>query len=520
MEEVKKVFEKFIHKRYISVSVKDEVKQMQEIQSLNERQKKKITELLKIIKTGYITKDDKDKYRKIFDELIELSKETTRTIVQAEPSEINSQLVQVTNIEKKLDSAIGKYNGFSKRKPMDYVNYDMNRSRYEILVDGTKKRSKNSEDICKMALEIIRGKVRQDVPQISPKISLTFEYKKCNFVTYKYGDRLLFDIQHIMQVISNDKRTTERKYASFSKYITNYIVVKNEFGGYFIRELIPEETMYELILSSNSDFSKSFKKEVSQILVKLRQSGQLVLTEDKMQVVEYDRHNAQDETVNANLQLIQLGQVSPSTYDNPEYELYVRKLISKGCDISLMTYNKQPTMYFVILALNDLTGKNRIFCKVGYTDNIAQRFKQLSEEYKCNVFLVALKGVKNKKKEAEFHEMMHNNCKYITYDMKINGKKKDEIYIFTRSIYHSFMKIKEHIDPDSEDARYDEECQEIIKNQYQIFTKHIEYLKYKAFMQHLLEKPDITPTQENLMIKYMEMQVRLAEIELEKAKYK
>lgn len=519
MERVKDVFTKLMKKSYISADAKEELVKMKRLEELNSIQRKKISELVKIIKTGRMTKEDKTQYKKTFDELVESTKNTEQEIVKEQSTEIISPQVQVDNTEKKLDQLVKKYNGFSEKHPMDCVSYNTAKETYIVRYENETASSKKVENICSKALEFMRHNLGNNFSQIVSSDKMMFEYKNQSFITYRHDDKLFFDIRHVINAISSEKRLQDMKYQTFSQQITNYIVVKNEFGGYIIRELIPEETMYEIILSSNSDFSKSFKKDVSKILVKLRQTGQLVLTNNELQVVNYDRTNAQNEEINEALQAVLQRQISPCTYDDSVYEKYVKKLVSRGCEIPLMKYNKQPTMYFVILTLNDPTGKNRIFCKVGFTDDIATRFRSLSDDYKCAVFLVSLKGVKSEKKEKEFHKLMHSTHSYQVYDMKVNGKKKDEIYIFSRPLYREFCKIKEHIDPDSEDEAFDKECQEIIKDQYNIFVKQVEQIKWGMTLQVINAQTDISSNKKECLIEYIKAQVRLAEIALERSKY-
>jgi hypothetical protein len=78
--------------------------------------------------------------------------------------------------------------------------------------------------------------------------------------------------------------------------------VKNEYGGYIVRELIEEETIYNIILSSESEISKKFKKDVSRLLCKLRENKQLTVTNDKLDVV---RDNVErDERVTKELEVM------------------------------------------------------------------------------------------------------------------------------------------------------------------------------------------------------------------------
>jgi hypothetical protein len=63
-------------------------------------------------------------------------------------------------------------------------------------------------------------------------------------------------------------------------YILFYTMVltykQNKYGGYILFEFIEEETMYEIVLNSKSDFAKTFEKDFYPLLYKLRNKYQLI----------------------------------------------------------------------------------------------------------------------------------------------------------------------------------------------------------------------------------------------------
>jgi len=135
-----------------------------------------------------------------------------------------------------------------------------------------------------------------------------------------------FDIRHIIQSLELSDNKVDDKYKEYSTQIIGYCPIMNKFGGYFIREFITEETMYNIILSSNSALSKAFKKNVSKILVQLRQEGLLLLTNNNMSI----EVAPSSQLVNPSTQL-----VNPSTQlANPSTQLVKKKKIIKdiaGC---------------------------------------------------------------------------------------------------------------------------------------------------------------------------------------------
>lgn len=205
--------------------------------------------------------------------------------------EIVSTQIKVEEVEKELDSYVKKYCGFSEKKPMDYVGYNIAKESYVCQYPKKNKCLKNKDKICNFALENIRHNFRTSISEIMSCKKACLPYRNKNLMIFTTQNVLLFDIQHLLSILDIDERMMEKKYKEFSPKITNFMCVKNEFGGYIIRELIPEEVMYEIILSSNSEFSKSFKKDVSMILNKLKQSEtntEVIIRDDTVPEKQYD----------------------------------------------------------------------------------------------------------------------------------------------------------------------------------------------------------------------------------------
>ena len=78
-------------------------------------------------------------------------------------------------------------------------------------------------------------------------LKATFNYQNNDSVIYWYNNDPYFDIQHIINVLELKGQTIKKKYNEFSKDVQYMILHKNEFGGYIIRELINEQTMYRII---------------------------------------------------------------------------------------------------------------------------------------------------------------------------------------------------------------------------------------------------------------------------------
>lgn len=195
-------------------------------------------------------------------------------------NEIVSAQVKVEEIEKELDAQVKKYNGFTEKKPMDYVGYDISQQKYVARYNNKTRTGKNHTIVCDKVIEMIKDNYRNNFSEIVLFNKACLPYKNKNLMIFVTQNMVLFDIQHVLAILDIEERMIEKKYKEFSPKITNFMCVKNEYGGYIIRELVPEEVMYEIILSSNSAFSKSFKKDVSMIIKKAREDNKLFVVDD------------------------------------------------------------------------------------------------------------------------------------------------------------------------------------------------------------------------------------------------
>lgn len=270
--------------KYVKKVLKEQLKEEFTKVVLSKKQTKIVNELIDMIPVGNMNLATKEAIKKKiheigpFDYKDEYDNNGKELVVQEQ--EVVSPQIKIDTIEKGLDSKVKKYNGFTEKNPMEMVTYDETRKSYRIVHNGKYSRQKFIEGAYDKSLEIIGQKFNTENIKLCPiNMKSIFKYKDEHFIVYMNNDATFFDVRHILNVLGIQEQMIEKKYKEFSKDIIGYCPVKNEFGGYFIREFISEETMYQIILSSNSAFSKSFKKDVSKILVQIRQDGQLMITD-------------------------------------------------------------------------------------------------------------------------------------------------------------------------------------------------------------------------------------------------
>lgn len=349
---------------------------------------------------------------------------------EEQPNEDNIEEDLATNeIEETLDSKIPTYSGFSENHPMEGITWDKTNKTFKIQLNGTTKTNKNLDSAC----QILKEKFQKESPEISVKLS--FAYGNHFFMSYWINNEPYFDIQHIISVLNLKKSSWNDKYNEFGNDIVHYIWHQNEFNGYILRELISEKTMYELLLSSNSDFSKKMKKDVADILVSLRKNNKLTLTNEKLGV-------KQSKKIHKNL--LSINQQPIYTYDNPLHLQYMNNLITFGTQFPISSIHKKHILYLCIIQIP--TKHNDIIIKFGYSEDIITRIGTLKTEYKSPVFFVTGKVISGRREEFEFHEILKAKYEYLIEKYKTTkttkGKSKVELYKFSPILlkeYHHYL---------------------------------------------------------------------------------
>ena len=74
------------------------------------------------------------------------------------------------------------------------------------------------------------------------------------------------------------------------------------------------------------------------------------------------------------------------------------------------------------------TDHNDIVVKIGYTEDITERFHTLESEYKCKPFFIKAKIISGKKDETAFHSFLKSKYEALMDSLYISKKKKTELY--------------------------------------------------------------------------------------------
>lgn len=460
--------------------IKDNLEYLKQYVSPNE--KKKLEPMIEILSKPKLLKADKDKINSSRNTVINIIKEYKEEFNEEDNEDDVNNNLEVNEIEKNLDNKVAKYNKYNKNHPMKGVTYNENDKNYRIRYKDYDNNTTKLNTACEKIKEKITPKNEEKILKNGDKNK--FAYKDHYFIVYWHESKPYFDIQHMISVLNLKPSYIKQKYNEFSKNIKYYIWHKNQFGGYILRELINEKTMYDLILSSNSKFSKSYKSDVSEILVELRKNNGLVITNEKMTLKKPIKEEYQNIQALNYMQNIKNKQYKIYNYMSHNDLSLLEMLIKEGANISLSKYIGKHVLYMFVIPIK--TEHNDIIIKIGYTEDIIDRIRTLKVEYKTTVFLIRIKIITGKKDESKFHKSMVKLYPQLVEKYKIKNKNKVELYKMSDKIlkeYDNYMTdetiIKEDDDPEDL-TEAEEEVIETVKQQDKEFKHHIN--NYKAIV--------------------------------------
>ena len=325
-------------------------------------------------------------------------------------------------------------------KPMKFISYDEKNERWRLRHDEKKidKKSKDLSKLTSLCKELIEEDVECEVFNIDDLHQEYIKYKGIKIETYIKDDDLYFDLRKTIGLLEYSYKTSQEKY---NKYTVNKIFCAwepNEYGGFLLKEYIDEQTMYDIILNSNAPIAKTFKKDVSKLLVQLRKNHGLVISDEGLKLVE-----------KKNIPVIKKYDMNDS--DLEEWYDEVRDNLHKKYDGSIETqiqyaykninisrFINKNVLYMVALSMKDPENKERQFIKIGYSSDIVTRLGTLKDEYGCEIYLLKLEYISSERDEKALHDMIKKSCPGLKYEFCIDKSKKVEVYIYSDLINQHF----------------------------------------------------------------------------------
>lgn len=385
-----------------------------------------INKVIKIVNKPKYYAADKKILIQIKSSVIDVVKKYEEEYNEEENDDIINPNLTVDQIEKLLDDKIPCYH-FNDRHPMKTVTFDATHNRWRFKNDSIDRNSNNKTKIIDMAKNYLFPDLEYDPNKTYTK--KYFAYQDHYLVSYWTNNEPYFDIQHTISVLNLKTASSNLKYNEYCKKIVFRFWHKNIYDGYILRELIDEKTMYDLILSSNSDLSKSFKKDISEIQADLRKENKIQITNKKIKKTSANSNNK-------HCNLVQNKKFCFYSYNIPEHVTFVQDMIHQGCQISIGKFSNKHVLYAFIITLK--TDHNYVIIKFGYTYKLHKRFKSLQSEYKSNVHFINAKIITAESDEIKFHKILKTKYPHLIEEYSIDGKDKTELYKFNPVLIKEF----------------------------------------------------------------------------------
>ena len=201
------------------------------------------------------------------------------------------------------------------------------------------------------------------------------------------------------------------------------------------------------------------------------------------------------------------------TYDSFEDVNYVQHLLHIGANTPLSKYINKNVLYAFILTLK--LNHDNIIIKFGFTDDIINRFKTLTQEYGCEIFFIGAKLINVPKDERKFHDILKQKYPYCIQPYSINGKDKNELYKLTSCLITEFDNYNLIEEEECDKIKYSKEEKEVIdyiQQQVSIFLNYINTYNYNNNKLRI----DYLITKENSLIRDKDKDIILANINKEK----
>ena len=426
-EELIEKIETASNKKYIKKEEQKEIKEgLNYVESfLTNNEKKQIADIIEIISRTKIKADDKKELNKVKPTVVKIIKKYSEKFNEEPNADLIDDKLNVTEIEQTLDMKVPKYNKYNDKHPMEGITFNETKNKYQIKYDDIDTYKKNIEDACDMIKEKIDLKFGEKI--LEKSVDNFFVTHNHYFIFYEYNEEIYFDIQHCISLLNLKPSYIKQKYNEFSNQIVYYTWHKNEFGGYILRELITSKTMYKLIFSSNSTFSKAFKDDMAEILDELRKKNKLEVTNDGIKLKKSTKKYKNADTEKKEILENMISTYTPCQYTNPKDLAFVKALIVNGTKIPVCKYLNQHVLYAFIMPLR--SEHFDIIIKFGYTEDIFERINvTLPAEYKCSVYLIGLKIIKGRSDEKIFHDTLKMRYSELYEGYENNGKGKIELY--------------------------------------------------------------------------------------------
>jgi len=413
-----------------------------------------------------------------------LTKNKELTLVKQQPLkninwEITDDILEKHNkIELNLDSTIDKYNKYKIEHPMEYVTFLNSKNTFRIRCKTLKIDTCNqkSSDACEYMKNQISENLDPEnkkklIPSCSDRnhengtnskngergekgkkgeifpIKKSFQYANLFFVTYWFNEQPYFDIEHIISILDVGENQQNAIHREHKDEIILHMWHKNEFGGYILRKLISEITMYKIILKSRSDLANTLRNDIGNIMVQLRKLGALEITNEGINLTKIPKKKSKKNieiTDDEYIMDASKNYFMPYTWNTVGVHGILTHYASL-CSQKLIVYHlHRHFMYAILLFLQRAISGGLVVIKFGYGEFFYNRMETLRTEYKCSIHIIGAKLIEGKSDEEKFHTEMRTRFPNLIFETEINGNDKRELYKFNPILMEIFDEYKDY----------------------------------------------------------------------------
>ena len=339
-------------------------------------------------------------------------------------SDTNSEIERLISkyrihvIETIVDSDTRVYNRYTEKNPMKGLSYEEKYKRWKLTTGNRK----TSNDIYKIREELLRDlnyQTRNGSAEIFQKYF--FEYGNKYFICYEIDNEIWFDINQVISTLDLEERMEQITHKKNKNAIMEHLIHENIYKGYWIRELIEEKTLYKIMLNSNSPISVKFKENAGEIIMELRKANGLIIENGSIKIKPDIKKCLEFSEIN-----------KPYICNDIEHMKDMKREIKESSNIIVSAFIGKPIMYLFLIA-SSLREKTPVI-KIGYSDNIDERKKVLSSNYKSELYLLRIKRVTSQSDEKRFHKHLKINFP----NLKKQHNSEQELYFYHPTILLAF----------------------------------------------------------------------------------
>lgn len=247
----------------------------------------------------------------------------------------------------------------------------------------------------------------------------------CDYLEYK-SDDITNTIKKIVDNINKCKYNKIRRICN----------TPNKYDGRHI--FINADGLYQLIDKSKKENAKKFKSYIVQCMEELRLKGYV---DDKSHEGRINTH----ENIYHFTRKKMTNDENGRYYDSDDEEINMFSELNKEIDLS--QYDMQSCIYLFVTSIKNMTD-DRLILKIGFTQDIIARCKNIEEEYGSSFKLISIKLVNNINDEKRLHRRIKNCDDGIyCYPIKIGKTNKIELYYCDEyhKVIHLFLNYDVHL---------------------------------------------------------------------------